>query len=393
MAALYPDAKVKGLTYEEETTFGTDPDGSKTRLWVGGIKAALDQDMLPDIVQQSAGAIGDRHHIRAGEKGSLTFEQPIYTIGGSEAPFIALAKRCGMTHVAIAAAAGKVTGGAETTIVCATADKGNLAVGAGVMHIPVIGTASMRFCTREQADTPAPGSTTFTVHKAFTTTPVNGDGWGATDTLMPTTGVQAKSFAFCEYEGYGSHAVKKALAGCAGKWKIAKAEAGGILTASWEFMIDNWAISEAALAMAAKTGSDPLTILGATVQLDDTAFAIRSLEFDPGLALQWEASQAGTHGRAGAFYGTPTPSLSFSPLMDVDWWTKMSAATGHEFWWDRTLTSTNGCGLWVPEFEVVGMGEEDDGQLLRAAPKLHITDAGRNADGTQLPMYAIAMTH
>lgn len=395
MAAIYPNANIKGLTYIEETTFGTDPGGSPARYWAGAIKAAIEPAMIPDPIQQSSGLAGDRPRIRGAEGGKLTFEAPLYTYGGNESPFIALAKRCGCSHIAVAASVEKITGGTATTIVCLTADKGNLAVGVGLMHLSALGTSSLRFITREQVDTPAPGSTTFTVNEAFATTPVVDDSWGATDTLIPATGVQAKSFTFHVYEGgVTANSIRKTMSGCVGKWKLNSMAAGALMNVAWEWMVDNFAPPAAAtLAMAARLGSTPLCALGATVHVADAAIAIKSLDFDPGLALQWDPSHGGAQGRAGAFYGKPNPVIAFSPLMDVDWWTRLTAGTALEFFYTKHVTATDAMGIYVPAFEVEGMGEEDDGALVRAAPKLHVIDGGLNADSTQLPMWSVCVTH
>lgn len=394
MSELYPVANLAGLTFEEEVVFGTDPAGTKARLFAAAIKAAIGQTQIPDPIQQSSGLAGDRRNVRGAKSGTLTFDLPIFTKGGSESDFMTLAKRCGATHIAVAAATAKITAGAASSFVCLTADKGNLAVGSGFVHIPASGTPCLRVIVREQADTPAPGSTTFSVNQAFSTSPSNGDSWGAVDTIVPATGYAAASFAFYGYHGYGSQAFRKKLLGSVGKWKLAPAQVGGLLSSAWEWMVDNWPTPDvAALAMAARTGNALLPVLGTIVALDDTALAVKSFEFDPGLALQWDESQAGTHGRAGALYGKPSPVLSFSPLMDVDWYTKLAAATAHEFFFCKFVGSTDAVALYVPAFEIVEMGEEDDGQNVRGAPKTHVVDPGLTAEGTQIPVYSLAITH
>lgn len=394
MAVLYPPTNIAALDVVEESTFGTDPGSGYTRYWVEGLKAEVSQDMLKDLFQNSSGLAGERPMIRGAEAANAKFGMGIYTVAGSEAPLIALAKRYGATEISVAASSSKITGGTSTTFICLTADKGNLCVGSAFIHKPASGTDSMRFIVREQTDSPAPGSTTFTVDRDFATTPLNGDSWGAVDTLVPYVGGQTYYHTMHAYLGHSTQVVRKAIMGCTAKWKFEKADVAGLLKASFEVMSDNWTLTTGtAKAMAARTGNDPFVILGMLVYLDTSALAIKSFDFDPGLQPQWDLAQGGTHGRQGVFFGIPTPSVSISPLFSSDWYTAMQAGTKYKLGIQKFTAYNNAFGLFIPAVEVTECTEEDDGGFQRSAPKLHIVDGGLTTEGTQLPMWCIAMSH
>jgi len=386
-------SNIAGLTFEEESTFGTDPASSPTALRAYNIKFVPSQEMLPAEYQKPEDMRGQDASIVGAEGGTLTFDVPVRGGEGSEAPVISLLKRMGATTSTITAGSGVIDSGTSTTFVVtdAEASTAGFAVGQGVIHVPASGTDSIRFIERVAS---AAGDTTITVNSAFATTPSSGDSFDGSDTIRPQSGNPDKTFSFTLYQGQGStDRLKWVIAGCSGTWKLNTVEAGKVPVISFEFQADNWADSESNTTLADDTLNAAGPVLGDCFYVDGTAVDTRSVAFDPGLEMTAEVSTCGDNGRQNWIFTNSVPKLEINPLHDVDWITKWEGATAFDANFTSYVAADRCWAVWLPSAQLLTYALEDSDGIQRATMDIQGMDPGKNTDDANLPLWAFMVAH
>lgn len=384
-------SNLAGLTFEEESSFGADPASSPTAIRASNISFQPSIEMLPAGYQKPEDMRGPDPYIVSFEGGTLSFDVPLRGGEGSEAPVISLTKRMGASLSSITAGVGLIDSGTSTTFVVtdAEASAAGFAVGQVVLHKPASGTYSFRGIERIES---GGGSTTVTVNGAFVTTPQSGDSWGNTDTVTPQSGNPDKTFSFTLYQGQGTtNRHKWVLSGCSGTWSLTTTEAGAFPVLSFEFQVDNWASSEDNTTLADDTLSAALPLIGDTFYIDSVAVDTRSIGFNPGLEMTPEQATSGSNGRANWIFTNSVPKLEIAPLHDIDYISDWAGATTFDALFNANRTSTRGWAVWVPKAQIVAHNNEDSDGVLRAAMDIEGVDPGKNADSTNLPLWAFCV--
>lgn len=406
----YINAKNAAIKWQTETTFETDPStgsppapANLLRL-AQDIKLDLGMEVIAVDPQKSSDARGPDASVAGGKGGKLTFSMPLIT--GASSPVVGLMKvLAGVTSSTIAQHSSKVTGGSTNTIVALTADVSDISVGEMIIHNSAAGTDSCRFVTKKAADTPAPGSTTLTVSRAFpnATQAVSGDTIEASTTITPASTVigDTTSLTFYVYFGVnGSTNVWLAkLTGCSGTFKLASAGPKALLMINFDINISSWSHAETApSAQTAASGNSPITALGASLVIDTASpvvdsYATRSFSFDPGIQIQ-ELVSLSTNGRSGWFSGDCKPVADLSLVHDNGWFTKYGALTSFSLVFDRFISTSNCFAIWLPKCEIVKAGHEEEG-IRYVKPTINVLDpeVGPTAGNTDLlPRWAIGFS-
>ena len=392
MTARKIPSDLAGIRHVEESTFGTDPgSGYLTLLTAQNIKFTPAVSMHPVGYQKSSDMRGPDADVVGGKGGTLSFDMPLCTEGGSEAPVMTMMKRCGMSITSVAAGTGDITGGDINgdTFTVAVANIGNLAVGVAVMHVPQSGLPSLRFIDAKSGT----ATITFTVNASLQVKANAGDSWAAVDTIKASSGTPGAYNTFLVYQGQGStDRLCWTLSGCAGTFKINTTDANALPMVSFEFQVDTWADSEANLARAAYAGNAPVPLLGDQLLINGTATDTRSVGLDPAMAMSPIPATSGTNGRSGFFYSGSEPNVEIAPLHDTAWLTKLEAGTTFDLMFSSVTSSTNAWGFWCPKTQVSSYETADSDGLLRGGMKFRVLDPGADAAGTLIPRFAIAVT-
>ncbi len=392
MTARLIPSDLAGIQYKEQSDFATAATGSFTLMrGARNIKFTPGLSMHEPGYQKTSDMRGPDPSVVGGYGGTLAFEVPLATAGGSEAPVMALMKNCGVTQINITAGTDTITGGTTSTLTIGVGDIGNIVVGVGMMVVQATGTPSLRFVTRV-ADG---ATTTLTLNTDMEngTAAANGDDWTAVDTLVPKSGEPTAYMSFKVYQGQGStDRLLWTLNGCAGTFSIPAVDADTLPVVAFEFMVDVWADSEASVAQANVSGNVPVAILGDKFFVDGTATLTRSIGFNPGMVLNPILATSGSNGRSGWFYSTSDPLLEVLPLHDTAWTTKMETPSTFEAMFASYTSSTNAWGLFVPKVQVVADDKTDSDGLLRETMTLKACDPGATADSDLTPRFALCIT-
>jgi hypothetical protein len=354
-------------------------------------------NMIPAAYQKPEDVRGPDADIVGAYGGTLAFNIPVRAGAGTGSPFMALAGLGGCTKYSFTLSTNHITGGSSTTFTMLTANATahgitTASIGGAFFHSPTTGTKSIRFLMTASINS---NVFTGTVNQAFAKTPVSGDGWIGTDTIVPKTGEPTSYLSFRNYVGSGStDRLLWTINGCACTWKLNSVDAGGIPMASFEYQCDNWTDAETSATTAVKaadTFSAAKPVLGDALYIEATQTDVKSIEFDPGFKLVPLASTYGTHGRTGWFFTETVPVVNFTPYHNIDYITAWEAATQKTVMFESIASST-GWALFVPETQLTAYDLADDDGLQRGALTLKAIDPGKNAKSQNYPLWAMAVS-
>lgn len=395
MAAVTIPSDLKGMQWDIETPFGTLAGSMATLHRAQNINFVPAVNMHPVEASHTTGQRGPEASLVGGKGGTLTFEVPLHTMGGSESPIVSLARACGCTRISVAAGAGKVhTGSTTTTVVIEDIDIGNIVVGVGFLLDPVVGDSSIRFI-KDIASPAADSTCTTNFAWGGTVTPAENDSWVAVDTLIPSLNVEPDTYmAFDVYQGQGStDRLKWALTGCAGKMAIPSTDADGLPIMSFEFSVDSWVASAANLAQTTYAGQEANPLLGDTFYMDGVGVATKSVGFDPQFTVNPLLATSGANGREGWTLPTSMGKLDILPrhdldLINTDWLTPTL--------FDATFVShsadDDAWALWIPKAQILSYELGESEGIERPTMEIQATNPGVDADNNFLPQWALAIT-
>jgi hypothetical protein len=200
----------------------------------------------------------------------------------------------------------------------------------------------------------------------------------------------SKYLTFRVYQGDGD--LLWTCTGCAGTWKIDSVGANALPMISFEYQIDSWVLTAAALAASTDTYSAVHPLLGDAIYLDNTALATAEFAFDPGVEMVPLSSYSGANGREGWFYKHSAPKIGIKPYFDIAWWTGMSAGTTYQLAMTSIKNELSAWGVYAPAIQVVKLPEDAVEGIVALKPEILVTDPGSSTEGTEIPLYAIAIT-
>lgn len=300
--------KIQALTYELESTFGTDPASSPTRLLLADIPTFTleqdrhEQDLLTMEVadlQAVLGAKGGKVNFRTRLRGNGTAAGNGQAMAATE--LSPLMEGCGFKPVIAAYKEGSAvvsTGASSVTVSAAEGANWN---GDAVTDAYGQAMVSKANGAAKAEVNVAAGivADAITVVRAWTVVPTNTDDLYNTRTVfLPPTpedlDTYFKSFSITIYRDDA----KFVLSGCSGSWSI-KTEARGLLVVDFEFQVDSWTVAAAA-SPAATLSNDTrgINVIASPFYLGDAAITVSGVEIDLGLEIQPQLSVGATHGRA-----------------------------------------------------------------------------------------------
>lgn len=250
-------------------------------------------------------------------------------------------------------------------------------------------TASLRWVTR--ITDAGGGNSTITVNRAFDITPAAGHSVEYSASLQPTSGV-TKTFTIHAYGGQGTtHRFRLVATGCAVMFKLATTGPKALPVLEFTANISSWSYSETNLAQTDLAENAPVSILGGLVYINGSAVAVRSIGFDPGVAIA-EIESLDTNGRSGWNCSNSVPKIDIGLLHDTDILDKWSNNTEVSIEFNRYTDALNCWGFWIPKAQIVKAPHEDAGGILGIKPEILVVDPGSNADGTLYPLWNFAMS-
>jgi hypothetical protein len=398
MTARHIPSDLRGLTFEAEATFSTDPAGTKAAIRAVDINFQPSLNVIdPGYMKSESIPRGPDTMTIGGKGGKLAFKIPFRGGEGAESVSTTLAKACGFAVSSVAAGADKVTGGAAGNITVLDGDTALLGVGSAIiLNHDATGIAEMRFITGKDA---ALGTTTATVNANWASVPVALDSLLACDTWKPQHGLAADfsgtTLTFYGYEGGGATSrYRWAFTGCAGTLKIPVVKAGDIPYIEFDFQVDSWSGSEANINLAADTLSAAHPVLADPLYFGGSRVATESFGFDPGAKMNAWESTYGTNGREGWNYNGWTPKPEIMPLFDSAHVTAWAAPTTYDVMFASVKDSNQCWAVWCNKCQIKSF-EPAAGSFGHRVGKMDLTvlDPGYNGDDTPviLPQFAIAV--
>lgn len=408
MTAMYIPSDVRMLTFEKESTFGSDPSPSsqatKTKIRAIDAQFVPDKNWInPQLMKLDSIPRGPDAYVAGGLGGKLTFKIPMRGSGGigvsndiNAANFTRLAQFCGMTVTQKSRIANAVTGAGSGSNQIAVADANAGYLGHGLGCILEQGSVGqMRFVLTKTSNA---GTTTSAVNANWSSAPVAQDELSACDTMIPFIGQSTMSATFYLYEGAGT--TDKSLyicSGCNGTFKFDTTKAGEIPHVSFDFNVDRW--THTAAHDLVTQGSDAFAaahpLLNDPFYFGGTRTLTESFGFDPGLKIAPINSTYGTHGREGWVYTTPEPKIDIAPLFDPAHVTLFSSGTASDVMFTSVKDPDECWGVWVRKAQVIKY-ESVNGGFGHRQSKIDfaVIDPGVSSDtaAAQYPMFAIAVS-
>jgi len=381
----------------------TSVPGAYTSYFAKDIEADVDHDMVAYQVQRSEAARGDEPSVVGREKGTVSCKIPWRggkTSGGSNgtSPIITLAQYAGMAVNQLAGGADLVTGGGADYLEVLDASDPGWEVGDFVLVNADEGSTNdlqLRPITRVQADYTGSGKTRISVTPNWDTNPGAGDSFYAVDVLKPDPITVATYLGLDLYKGEGStdRFKVRCLGAAISALKLGQVEAGGMPWAELQFMIDNWAASEANRSDAADSFAEAPLWLSDAFYLGSNQIHISSLEFDFGLKLVEIPGQA-AQGRYGWKYLNPEPIININPMHDLQYYTDWEAKTTYAALAQRVVDQYQAWGIYIPKLQVLKAGNKEtytDG-ILGAGLNTKICCPGVNADSDNYPLFSVCFS-
>lgn len=385
---------LRGLEFKVQASWAAgDPGGAFTELRALDVKFTPGLTMHKPGYQKPEAARGPDAAIPGAKGGTLTFKTPLRGGAGATSAFATLAQYCGATITKRADDAASVDSATSSTIIIDNATHATT-VGDLIMVSGSGTDTQIRAVTRKQEGVPA-SQTTLDIEPDWADTPANGDSLYAMDTIYPTIGEPSSYLCFYGFSGQGSTDRHKwTLTGCAGKWKLATTGADAVPVIEWEFMIDAWASSEASTTQDADAYNPAHPMLNDPFYVNDSAVKIASFGFDPAMDIQPFTAQSGTHGREGWLaLHDGEPALEYMPYWDVDWVSRFENATEFSVFVESIYDTDEGWAIWCPKVQVLTLEEDDVGNKHTGSKMtFEVNDPGKNADSTNLPLWAIGIT-
>ena len=389
MAVQYRPTDIRGLTWLEQTNFGTVGAGSHAECRARNITFEPTQNIHFAEYQKAADNRGPDQGAMGAEGGTLKFEIPLRGGGGSVPLFMELCQGIG-TYTNYNSAT-QVAAGATTSSVPVDSAAG-LAVGMAIMiQLGGSGTPEIRFISDVNG-------TTLTVEPAFSSAPSENDALLDIATLHSNaiSGETGKYYQFKFYAGdKNSHNTLYTLTDCVVSWKINSAAVDTLPFIEVTAQCDSWSITiNSLLTVAADSdGSTPQPMLGSNFYIDDTATEIESFEFDPALNIVPIKDMAGTNGRSGWFCTGNQPSVKFKPYYDVTWYTKWQTPTTFQLFLESVKDTDDGWAWYAPSCQVTNISQSDIEGLAAMEPEIMLLDPGTATTGGEyIPRWAIAIT-
>jgi hypothetical protein len=393
---LHIRSDVCGIDYGTDSDIDGTPAGF-TEVYAGDIEEEIGIEHAEVDVQKTSGALGPEPLLVGPKTAALKFKVPWrggeQSDGSPGASLITtLGQHMGLELRNRAGGVGKITGGTTSTMTCLDADNPGWEVGDFII-LEVNGTVMMRQIIRLQG---AGGTTEITVTPDMGDSPVNGEDFFPTDTLVPAPAKVSTYTAFDVYRGEGAAAdrIKYRLLGGAGTFRLEDVAAGGLPWAVFEFAFGGgWTDSVASRVHVADTYADPLLFLSDQFYLDDDAVHLSSLAFNPGLQRQALPGQTAT-GIQGFVYLRPKPELSIKPLFDEQFIADYEGGTSRKAFYARVGASSNAwaIGLLDVQFQKAGGREDYVDGVAGAGIECRINDPGLNDDDEQLPLFALGFS-
>jgi hypothetical protein len=381
--------RCKGLQYAEDTSF-TVAGTPTTNIRAHEIEWTPDVSMLPVEHQKSMANAGPDVSVIGGLGGELKFKHYLAPRLDIDCAFIALASYSLHGHGSDDVVDGVGTGSAAGTLVVTDADY-HPADGDGII-IKSSAVSQIRWYYKRL-------TTTGTIEPNWATTPSNGDDIIASKSLVPIA--LATSSALGEPSKYVSFDILEeddqvtTLSGCCGTWKLTTSTANSFPVIEWIYKVDRWSRSGSS-GMAAWTCSEaaPKPLLGDTFYINDTATAIRSIAFDPGLEVVAMEATSGAHGRSGWHYVNSTPKIEIELIFPAAFFDYWAAGTTSQLAINSIAASGAGWGLYIPKAQIVKGTTGDINGLVSLKPEILICDAGFNDSivPVQLPSWTLTVS-
>lgn len=404
---MYIRSKDCGIDY------GTDADidgvpGAYTEVFAKDIEEDLGMESVEVEVQKpsyppdpgSRPVFGPEPLIAGPERAGLKFKVPwrggrVAAGTGGDSLLATLGQYGGFDLHELAGGAGDITGGSTTTMTCADVDADSWNVGDMIiLDCNVAGGGSIVIRQIESITTLA-GTTTVTVTPEMPDSPVAGENWYPTDTLVPKTGKVTTYTAFDVYRGGVDDYIRyRLLGGALSALRLAEVQSGGLPWAELEYMFGGgWTHAVSNRAHAEDTYGSPLLFLSDRFYIDDTAVHLASIAFDCGLKCQSLPGQTAT-GIQGFHYLVPEPELTIKPLFDDQFLDDYVALTERKVFYGRLTDEYEAWAIGVPSVQFAKAGAREDyvDGVAGAGVTCRINDPGVNASGSQLPLFAIGFS-
>jgi hypothetical protein len=383
--------RCKGLQYANDSSF-TSAGTPSTNIRAHEIEWSPDVTMLPVEHQKSLSNAGPDVSVIGGLGGELKFKQYLAPRSDSDCVFAELAKLTAVHQHDLDATADSVdAGSAAGTLVMH--DAGYFPADGDGIIIKSSAVSQIRWLYKT-------ATVTGTIEPNWATTPSHEDDTLASTSFVPmnagsySANILGEPSAYLSFDILDEDDQVTTLSGCAGTWKLATATANSLPTIEWTYKVDRWSRSGTGAATAwTCSEATPRPLLGDSFYVNDTATAIRSIAFDPGMEIVPIDATSGTHGRAGWYYVASNPKIEIELLFSgtiFDYW---ASGTTSQLAINSISAAGVGWGLYIPKAQLIKGTQGDINGLVSLKPEIQICDAGFNDEVSpvKIPDWCLTM--